>query len=592
MSTGVGRRTASGIRTIVLICAALLIALLAAFAWAGSRAWVAQQALGDLPATAAEASDAVGAGDVVRLRAVADELGAASDDAAQAVTDPTWGVLEAIPVLGANFTAVRTVAVELDELSRNAVSPLVGLLGDAEVSAPDGDLVDIALLETARPVAEQAAATLDDSAAALGAIDTSVLLTPVAGGVERVREVVTTASPTAHELSAVASVLPGLLGADGERTILVLLQNNAELRSGGGVTGSFVLLKAVDGRVEIVDQADSSNFPRTRSPIAEVPAAAVALFGDDVGRYVQNVSMVSDYAVTARLASAWWATRTGTAPDAVLSLDPLVVRALLKATGPVDLADGTPMTEDNVVHRLLVEPYLTMDGRAQTAFQRTATRALFEQLLARGVEPLVWGRALAASVADGRVALWSADPADEDELAGTALGGPLARHRLAGDDAFAVYLNDATGAKMDSYLKVALSAGAATCREDGRSDAMITVTLTSTAPADAAGLPEIMNGGGRYGVEAGVIATDIAVAAPPGSFFGGVRTEGEPALSADVDDDGVPTSLVRVEVSPGETKATTFRFTTAEPGSIEPTLLHTPLISTPEVQTGVEVACG
>ena len=36
-------------------------------------------------------------------------------------------------------------------------------------------------------------------------------------------------------------------------------------------------------------------------------------------------------------------------------------------------------------------------------------------------------------------------------LAGTTLAGPSSRHELAGDNAFAVYFNDITGGKLDTY---------------------------------------------------------------------------------------------------------------------------------------------
>jgi hypothetical protein len=40
-----------------------------------------------------------------------------------------------------------------------------------------------------------------------------------------------------------------------------MVQNSAEVRTGGGITGSFILLRADGDRLAVVDQVDSSMFP-------------------------------------------------------------------------------------------------------------------------------------------------------------------------------------------------------------------------------------------------------------------------------------------------------------------------------------------
>ncbi len=47
-----------------------------------------------------------------------------------------------------------------------------------------------------------------------------------------------------------------------------------------------------------------------------------------------------------------------------------------------------------------------------------------------------------------------------------------------GDDAYAVYLNDVTGAKMDTFLKVGIDDEVRACRADDLRDVTVAVTLT------------------------------------------------------------------------------------------------------------------
>jgi len=50
-----------------------------------------------------------------------------------------------------------------------------------------------------------------------------------------------------------------------------------------------------------------------------------------------------------------------------------------------------------------------------------------------------------------------------------------------------VYLNDGTAAKVGYYLRTDVIATSTQCRPDGSQEVTVRVTLTSTAPANAAG---------------------------------------------------------------------------------------------------------
>ena len=84
-----------------------------------------------------------------------------------------------------------------------------------------------------------------------------------------------------------------------------------------------------------------------------------------------------------------------------------------------------------------------------------------------------------------RVLVWNANAKQQSVLAGTTLTGPLPESS-ATTSRFGVYLNDATGGKMDYYLHTTVGLGNATCRSDGRANYLVSVTLASDAPKDAA----------------------------------------------------------------------------------------------------------
>jgi hypothetical protein len=246
------------------------------------------------------------------------------------------------------------------------------------------------------------------------------------------------------------------------------------------------------------------------------------------------------------------------------------------------------------VDRLLVQPYLTLDPKRQDALFQKAVGAVFTRVLTTDIDASTLFEKMADPVSQGRVSIWSADP-DMEALAESGdFAGPHARQVQGGEDAFAVYLNDVTGGKMDTFLQTHLKigTGVAYCRADGLRDIAIGVELTNTAPADAGDrFPLSMTGGGAYGVAEGDIGTLVAVAAPPGTFVGGVTMNKEHYASISGSIDRYPVTQAQIVVPPGESATLTFHFVAAQPGDIKPQILHTPLINDP-VETRTKLKCG
>lgn len=586
-SADVGRRRKTH-RTILLVLAGVVVVLVGAAAWVGIRGVLLKSELEAMLPIAAQIESAVSTRDVAGLGDLVEDLRGHAEQADGLSGDPVWRIAEFTPGLGADLKAARVVSSSLNSIA-SAAAPLVDVL--ATSNSAGGSAFDLELLTRLGGPLQQTSAAFSAADTALAELDADALVPQLASGVQRLSATVSAAAPPLATITPAVRALPSMLGADGPRNLLVMLQNNAELRTGGGITGAFAMLRADHGTTTLVDQADPSEFAGSAQPIVPVPNSTTELFGDRVARFVQNASMTPDFTLTAEMVTAWWKTRSDQAPDAIVSLDMPAVAALLRATGPVQLPTGE-LSADNFLKVMLQDVYLTLDREQQTVFQQQATAAVFAAALSGRIDAVALMEALAAPVEEGRVALWSADPDVEDLLRDSTFGGPSARQADAEPGAFAVYLNDATTGKMGPFLDVALSIGRAECRTDGLTDAVITVTLTNTAAADAgAALPWWVSGGGIEGVPPGDIATSVSVAAPPDSFFAGVTVGGERLPSADATEAGFPTSAATVTVHPGETKTIAYRFTLDLDEGVVPSLLHTPLISDPDV-TVAEPSCG
>jgi len=579
-------------RIVWIIVAAVLAVVVTALAWLAFRVLQAKDELEAAVAASDQLTAAAGDADIDGARDAVSALSRHSAAAASVATDPVWRGAELLPWLGPNLSAVRTAADQTHSIASDVAAPLLDLAERlADGTKPAGALLDIAVLAESRKTLAAAEEVVDEALDELVDIDTRALLPPVADGVKRLTSAVKSARPLVAAAADAGAVLPAMLGADGPRTILVMLQNNAELRTGGGITGTFIALEADQGVLTVSKQADSSDFRPRSTPIVPIPASTEKLYGSVVGRFVQDTSLTPDFPLTAQLASAWWEQYAGSAPDAVVSIDPIVLRAVLEVSGPIPTPAGE-LDADNMVDMLLVEPYFRLDQKQQTAMFTKVVRSVFTALTGGDLDTFRLAEALAAPIAQGRVSAWSAHPDEQSVLATTALAGPAARQQAAGRHAYAVYLNDTTGGKMDTFLDVDFSTGVGACREDHRRTVEVTVTLTNTAPTDAGRrFPPLMTGGGNFGIPAGHIGTTVAVSAPARAFIGGVAVDGELAGQVDAEDAGFPVSAYSVDLAPGETTTLAFRFIAPDTTDITPTVLHTPLIVEPSIGTHT-VDCG
>lgn len=577
--TAVPRRRRRGL--IWLVLGVVLVAVIGAAIWVGVRGWLAKGELEAAAATAEVLQKHIEAGDTADAGDAADSLVDHTGEAASLTGDPVWRLAELVPGVGANLHAVRVLSAELDTAASGAIRPLTGLAQSVYTDSfrPVDGRIDVKPLVAAQPTAHAASVVLADAASAVDGISDAGLIGPVADAKDSLAEALGKVAGLSATLDDALVVAPVMLGADGPRNYLVLFQNNAELRSAGGIPGAFALVHAEDGLLQLVAQASTTDFSAKDGPALAVPAASAAVFGDGMSSHIQDVTMTPDFALSATLATAMWERKFGGSVDGVIAVDPVALSYLLGATGPVTLADGSTLTKANAVTSLLVDVYHRYPvGDDQDAYFADAAASSFKAVTAGAADPRELVTALARAGDENRISLWSNDEKVQSVLAGTTLAGLDAAQKVMGVQAYGVYLNDATGAKMDPYLDVAMAVGS-TPRKDGHSDVSVAVTLASTAAADAAtSYPPVVAGTGFYGVPPGKIATNVSVFAPSGAFDFGVERDGKLVEYAAEKVDGRQVNSLGVTLSPGEKAVLVFHYISAAKGQDEPVILHTPLM--------------
>jgi hypothetical protein len=552
-----------------------------AVAWVGIRGYLAKDELETALPLASQLKIQVSEGDAPGAAASASGLSSHAAEAAALTSDPIWRAAEMIPWVGKNLTVMRELASTVDNVARFGIGPLTSLAGSIGLSdfKPVDGQVNLQPLLDAQPALAKASTSVDDAIARVQEIDAAGTLQPLVDAHQKLLDSLVEASSSLTVLNKAAQLMPAMLGADGPRTYLVLFQNNAELRSTGGIPGAMALVQTDHGSLSLTQQASASSFPKYPAPVVELPLGTRTLYGDNTAQYMQDVNFTPNFALSGRIAREMWNQKYGVQVDGVISLDPVALSYLLKATGPVDLPTGDQLTSDNAVQLLLQGVYARYENPAdQDLFFASAAAAVFQKIATGSLEPQALLSALAESGEENRILVWSSHDEDQAVLADTTLAGGLPVSDEQRQN-FGVYLNDSTTAKMDPYLQISIAAGQGVCRNDGLPSNSVQVTLTNTAPADAAtSLPDYVTGGGLFGIPEGNIRTKVAAYGAPGLYNLGVARDGGRMPYQGATDDGYGVSKVEVELAPGESTVLDFQFLGDVAATRPVTVQHTPLV--------------
>jgi len=121
--------------------------------------------------------------------------------------------------------------------------------------------------------------------------------------------------------------------------------------------------------------------------------------------------------------------------------------------------------------------------------------------------------------------------------------------------------------------------GQVTCRNDKRPNFVVEVTLTNTAPLDAATtLPKYVTGGTQAGVSPGNVKTIVSAYASPEIQNLGVTQDGNAAPYLPTTDDGYQVSALTVELAPGQSTVVRFNWLGTAPFDGDLELQMTPVI--------------
>lgn len=139
-------------------------------------------------------------------------------------------------------------------------------------------------------------------------------------------------------LSSTIDFWPDIVGLNGQKTYLVLFQNNMELRSGGGFIGSFAILSVNNAKIsnfKIYDVYDADGQLKGHVE----PPFFIRRYLPSIHWFLRDSNTNVDFSKGAVASAVFLNSEMQQQVDGVIGVDLSFVRNLLSVTGPVRVAD-------------------------------------------------------------------------------------------------------------------------------------------------------------------------------------------------------------------------------------------------------------
>jgi Protein of unknown function (DUF4012) len=528
---------------------AALVVVLVAGTWTAYQAWQVNKDLRAAIDDASTLEDSIESGDQPGAEAALADFDRHTASAADRSNGFTFAALSRLPVLGDDVTGVRVAADVANDLADDALAPLVDEAADIEAFLPKQGQIPVDKLAALQAPVSDASAAFDEASGRLDAEDSSSYVGPLKSKYRELARRVRDASDALDTADTALQVMPGMLGQAGERNYLLVFQNNAEVRSTGGLPGAVSVLNAQNGRLALTRQIGASTLGSTKKPVLPLSEAEEQIYGVQLGTFFLDANFTPDFPRTADLMKARWEQVYDDQVHGVLAVDPVALSYLLAVTGPVQVGD-VEINGDNAVDELLNEVYLRYEDPVdQDLYFKQVARAVFEKVMAGDADPQAILRALSRAGSENRLYVHSFDEQEQSALAGEVVAGELVKEETD-DPQVGVYLNDTTASKMSYYLRTSVRVDSTSCSGDVQVlDGL--ARLRSVAPKNASEtLPDYVTGGGATGLEPGTQLVALRLYAPVGGEFERITLNGKTLKDVEVvvhDNRPVGTTFVFLE---------------------------------------------
>ncbi|MGI8773552.1 MAG: DUF4012 domain-containing protein [Actinomycetota bacterium] len=526
----------------------LAFALLLTVADAVYVAWRVGSGLTSSATALAAGSEALKAGDpsgaMSELQTALEKATAAEE----ALRHPSARLAGVVPFTSKDMAAVEalTAAASDAALAGSTMSEILAELGVSgeRISAAfyaEGK-VDVESLQRVAPRMSEAARGIFGAYNTLQAVDEVPSLRVIAEALDSTRQRLLAASESTGRVAMLFDLLPTALGADEERSYLLLFQALGESRGTGGVAGLYGVLTASDGELELRNIHPYSRLGNVESTDSPAWFEQNYSFQSALTQWPQaNVS--PNFPAVAQTMLSMYENSSGEKLDGVLAMDPLALSLLMQGTGPIEVGELN-ISPQNMDELLLVESYTGFpNSAAQNDFLAQVVTAFWDELSGTPADPEGLVTGFGEAIDRQHLKFYLDD--GEEQLALSELQA-TGSYTGAGDMVQMLFTNNYSTNKVDYFLRRSTKTEVV-IMPDGTARVDVEVTLINDAPR---GEPDLLLGEGTDTLPPGGNSSLVSLLMPAGAQAASTSVNGEDVPLLTYQDEGHPVAWWLVDIPP------------------------------------------
>ena len=419
-------------------------------------------------------------------------LGKAADAIAMAdssAKDPLVQLATFLPVIGNDIKAASIVASDGRLVLQGAqdVSNIANQLIKAGIGKkPLSDSTLVGSMRESMSAMNQAVQKLNKD---LATVDAAGLHFGLAERVGSAKLAVSALANASAKITPIVQVGTVVLEQAETNRWFVAIQNLAELRGTGGITGAYAILTAKNGKVKLDEYgSDKTLLKMGAINYKNYPEEIRDIWGVDLGDWRDiNASAHAPYA--AKLMADGWAQKRGQKIDGVLFVGQGVVSELSGAVGPITVR-GVEVGPSNVIDFLSKDIYAKFTNvQVKDAVVGELAKEMFSRLVSGKVSASGFLKSAAEDKTGDRIMAWAESKEVQKLFSNYRISGEVSQK--FGPNVL-VTVNNAGGNKLDAYTSVKIEYVLGVCNVDtftgyqGRKS-RVTIEIQNSAPAK--GLP-------------------------------------------------------------------------------------------------------
>lgn len=284
------------------------------------------------------------------------------------------------------------------------------------------------------------------------------------------------------EINDYKTIGEDLLGMNKPTRVLVLFQNNAESRPGGGFIGTVAYLSIDKGKINPEPVRSVYWYDYQIGEIRD----ALKSEGQDVSNYdytLRDSGQSLDWTTNAKAAKKLFELQPGKDVDVVVGITPEVLKYFLRQTGPVKLDEyNKTISSDNIIETLQQEVESGQDkaqGKDPKTVISSVANVLISRLSQKNLSELSeLGAGLKDLASQRQISIYSKEYTAGESLNKHNLDGALVKFE---SDYFLLSENNISVDKSNAFIDRKLNRSV-TINNEGKINIEATITRTQTIP--------------------------------------------------------------------------------------------------------------